>query len=206
MNTINALKLADFILATYPNKGITPMKLQKLAYYTKVWTLVAGKDFVRADFHKWDFGPVNQDIYHAYKIYGGKTIPAVLRKHEETAKHQEDILLFILDNYIEFSAFQLSAMTHNEEPWLKTPHDAVISDTLIFEYYSKQSFAKNFKNTKLQEGPFHLLQNDSWHSFTLDMSSEEAVALESYISYDDFLTQSAKAEQESQEFFKELFL
>jgi len=205
MDSINALTLAEFILASYPDTGITPMKLQKLAYYTKVWTLVAGKHVVMADFKKWDFGPVNQDIYHTYKSFGGNVIPSGMIEKPDVNEQQEDFFKFILDNYVNFSAFALSAMTHNEEPWVETPKNAIISDKLIVDYYSKQPFAKNFINTDPKKGPFHLLQNDAWHAFTLDMDPEEAVAFESYPSYDEFLKQSKKAENEFQEFFKEIF-
>ncbi len=40
MKTIHALELAQVILSLYPDQGISPMKLQKLAYYAKVWLLV----------------------------------------------------------------------------------------------------------------------------------------------------------------------
>jgi len=205
MNNIKALPLAEFILASYPDKGITPMKLQKLAYYTKVWTLVAGKHVVMADFKKWNFGPVNKEIYYQYKSFGGGVIPAEIVKKPDINEEQENFFKFILDNYVKFSAFALSAITHNEDPLVITPHNAIISDKLIVDYYSKQPFAKNFINTDPKKGPFHLLQNDAWHAFTLDMDPEEAIAFESYPSYDEFLKQSKEAENEFQEFFKEIF-
>ncbi len=205
MNTIKSLPLAEFILVSYPDKGITPMKLQKLAYYTKVWTLVAGKQVVMADFIKWDFGPVNQDIYQHYKSFGGDVISSKMVEKPSVNEQQEDFFTFILDNYVNFSAFALSAMTHNEDPWVKTPQDAIISDQLIVDYYSKQPFSKNFTNTDPKKGPFHLLQSDAWHAFTLDMDPEEAGAFESYPSYDQFLKQSKEAKIEFQAFFKDMF-
>ena len=111
MKKITSLALADYILASYPNKDITPMKLQKLAYYTKVWTLVAGLPVVDADFQK----------------------------------------------------------------------------------------------SSYQRGSFHLLQDNTWHSFTLDMTPDEATAFESYPSFDEYVEQSKKAENDFQEFFKEIF-
>lgn len=205
MNSIQALPLAEFILASYPDKGITPMKLQKLAYYTKVWTLVAGKHTVMADFKKWDYGPVNQEIYHQYKSFGGDVIPSGIVAKPDIDEQLEVFFTFILDNYVNFSAFALSAMTHNEDPWIETSQNATISDKSIVEYYSKQPFAKNFIKANPKVGPFHLLHSDSWHAFTLDMDSDEAAAFESYPSYDEFLKQSKKAENEFQEFFKEMF-
>ncbi len=205
MDTIKALTLAEFIVASYPDKGITPMKLQKLAYYTKVWSLVAGKQVIMADFKKWDFGPVNQDIYHQYKSFGGNVISAQIVEKPKINEQQESFFKFILDNYVNFSAFALSAMTHDEDPWVETSQNAIISDKLIIDYYSKQPFAKNFIGTDPGKGPFHLLQSDAWHAFTLDMDPDEAVAFESFPSYDQYLKQAKEAENEFQEFFKEIF-
>ncbi len=87
-------------MASYPNKGITPMKLQKLAYYTKVWTLVSGNAVVGADFQKWEFGPVNLDIYYAYKEFGAGVISSTSAVKPEMEKTQDVLCAFILDNYI----------------------------------------------------------------------------------------------------------
>lgn len=205
MKKINSLALADYILASYPNKDITPMKLQKLAYYTKVWTLVAGKPIVNAEFYKWEFGPVNLDIYHMYKELGGSVIPSTPVVKPKMSESQGTLCAFILDNYINYSAFALSTMTHNEDPWVKTAKNAIIDDTQILDFYSKLPFAKNFQKSALQKGSFHLLQDNAWHSFTLDMTPNEATAFESYPSFDEYVKQSKNAENDFQEFFKDIF-
>lgn len=205
MKEITSLALADFILASYPNKDITPMKLQKLAYYTKVWTLVAGKPVVNADFQRWEFGPVNLEIYHMYKEFGGGVISSTPVVKPKMPEPQEVLCTFILDNYVNYSAFALSSMTHNEDPWAKTAKNAIICDSLIVDYYSKLPFAKNFQKASYHKGSFHLLQDNAWHSFTLDMTPDEATAFESYPSFNEYVEQSQKAENEFQEFFKEIF-
>jgi uncharacterized phage-associated protein len=205
MKKISSLATAEYILASYPNKDITPMKLQKLAYYTKIWTLVAGNAVVGADFRKWDFGPVNLDIYLMYKEFGASVIPSTSIVKPVIEKAQDVLCTFILDNYINYSAFELSTMSHNEDPWIKTAKNAIISDTHIIDFYSKQPFAKNFKNFNLQKGPFHFLQNDAWHAFTLDMTSDEATAFEAYPSYEEYVAQSKSAEVDFQKFFKDTF-
>lgn len=205
MEKMGPLALAEYILGKYPDENITPMKLQKLAYYSKVWTLVAGGSVLSAQFVKWEYGPVNTQIYHQYKIYGADSIPAQKAANVIGNVELEDLLAFILDNYVNLSAYELSTMTHNEDPWIKTPKDAVISDEMLIEYYSKQPFAKNFQKASFKQGLFHLLQDENWHSFTLDMDKDEAMSFASYSSYEEFLKQSKSAESESQEFFKEVF-
>ncbi len=138
---MHAIELAHFIIATYPDKGITPMKLQKLAYYAKSWSLVAQHPFIQADFKKWTYGPVNALIYNTYKQHGADTISPD-KKPLSISKKREKLLRFILDNYIDYSAFTLSAMTHNEAPWLEAEENAVISDAAIISYYSNQWFGK----------------------------------------------------------------
>jgi uncharacterized phage-associated protein len=55
MKTIHALELAQVILSLYPDQGISPMKLQKLAYYAKVWLLVTQQQPINAQFKKWAY-------------------------------------------------------------------------------------------------------------------------------------------------------
>lgn len=205
MSELTALQLAEYILASYPDKNITPMKLQKLAYYTKVWTLVAGSKLIFADFKKWDFGPVNTEIYSQYKPHGGGVIEGNFNSNIQLKKHEKKLLQFILDNYIDFSAFALSAMTHQEDPWVNTPKNNIIPDSLIIKYYSSQSFAKNFQNSAVKKGPFHLIQDDSWCSFTLDMDDSEAANFETYPSFEDYLEKSEKADVDLEEFIKDFF-
>jgi uncharacterized phage-associated protein len=110
MKNINALALADYILGKYPGKNITPMKLQKLAYYSKVWTLVAGENMVAAEFEKWDFGPVNYLIFQKVKKFSKTVVPFEAELNSEIPPEQDELLTFILDNYVDFSAFALSAI------------------------------------------------------------------------------------------------
>lgn len=202
---MNIYNLADYILGKYPYESITPMKLQKLAYYCKVWTLVAGKHTVAADFQKWDYGPVNISLYKRYQKYGKNVIPTPKVTCFEMPADHEYLLKFILDNYVHFSVFALSSMTHSEDPWVKTEPNKIISEACIVEYYSTLPFAKNFSKGSLTNGPFYLLKSDNWHAFTLDMSEDEAASFESYSSYEEYLKLHKKAEGESKDFLHELF-
>lgn len=202
---MDGISLADFILASYPNKGITPMKLQKLAYYSKVWSLVAGKPFITALFKKWDYGPVNSAIYNKYKHYKNAVIEDIPVTTPIVDSEQEALLKFILNNYVNYSAYSLSTMTHNEAPWLNTTKNGTITDDAIVDFYSSKPFAKNFKGDISLKGPFHVLHSNSWHSFTLDMEPEEVATFESYSSYDEFQKQSKKAESDFDELIKTLF-
>lgn len=193
MKTIHALELAQVILSLYPDQGISPMKLQKLAYYAKVWLLVTQQQpHINAQFKKWAYGPVNQEIYIEYKRYGSEYIPAGGASVHLT-ESQKEIIKFILDNYVDYSAFALSAMTHNEDPWVQAEANGIITDEAIHTYYSKQLFAKNFATKPGKESPFYVLKSNSWHSFTLDMNTTESEALSFYSSWEELQQQKKKA-------------
>lgn len=195
------LELAEFILSTYQNKCITPMKLQKLAYYAKVWTLVAGKDWIEVQFEKWPYGPVNSQIYYNYKKFGSSSI--VPGKTQVLLSEDKLTLLkSILDHYVDYSAFTLSAMTHSEAPWQNTPDNTFISDEKILDYYCKQPFAKNFLNKSGE--PFHVLHSNTWHSFVLDMDKKEAEKYTTYPSIEEFTHDGVKASGEFKKLLQDI--
>ncbi len=198
---INAQKLAKFILTTYKDVPISPMKLQKLAYYAKVWSVVANRDFIAADFEKWDFGPVNKDIYREYKKYARKVIP-IPNENITFGNEKEDFIKFVLQSYVEKSAVSLSIQTHKEKPWSDTPRNAIISNDAIRSYYSKQNFAKNFQRKNYNDPPFFVLKTNTWHSFTMDMDSKEASFYETYPSHEEFIKRTQKAKSAFNKFLK----
>ena len=198
------LELADFILHTYPDKSITPMKLQKLAYYAKVWALVAGESWVNVKFKKWAYGPVNYTIYNKYKKYGSHTIPPA-KSTPALSASQVGLLKFIINNYVDYSAFTLGAMTHNEEPWKNAGLSNIISDQSIIDYYSKQPFALNLLS-KEKNKPFHVLHSNTWHSFVLDMDKEEAEKFAQYSSYEVFAKYSDEANNDFKKLVKHIEL
>ena len=66
---LGTYELPHYILEHYSDKNITPLKLQKLLYYVKVWGIVAGVELYQGEFLKWKHGPVNVDVYHHYKSF-----------------------------------------------------------------------------------------------------------------------------------------
>lgn len=206
MQQLNAATLAEFILISYPDKNITPMKLQKLTYYAKVWSLVAGRPCTDAVFERWEYGPVNRPIFCSYREFSKQPIPAPANPSPpHIADEDAELLQFILDHYVHHSAVALSAMTHKETPWKDTPPDQVISDQVIYDYYSKRSFAKNFQKKSWKEGKYYVLKTNSWYSFTMDMSEEEAEIYASYPSYADYLERRKKSDVSIQRFMQKFF-
>ncbi len=199
---LNAEQIAEYILTHYSDKKITPMKLQKLVYYVKVWALVAGFPDVDASFQAWKYGPVNVELYEAYKQFGNQVIPApsVGRVFEQAVNKQ---LNFILDNYAGYSAFELSVMTHSESPWLDARLMQVISDQKIYDFYSQQPFAKNFEGQ--DRIGFFPVQSESWHAFVMDMDESDSAEFEQFNSYDTYRANKKQAEAEFSTFLETTF-
>lgn len=192
---MDILALSNYVVRQFSQQspdGITPMKLQKLLYYIKVWTLVAEQELVPAGFEHWDFGPVNREVYDSYKQYGKGIIDSNQLDNININEPERKLVNFIVENYIKFDAFTLSAMTHMEKPWRETQRNDIIPNDLIKSYYREQYFAKNFQPFDLNNNNFYPLNN---HSFTIDMSEEDAREITKYSSYEDYKHDLSAAEE-----------
>lgn len=191
--------LAYYILENYSSVegGITPLKLQKLLYYTKAWGLVSGELSVSGQFKAWKNGPVNGYIYHQFKEYGDQPIP----KHEAgpVPPSKKKLIDFILESYTHFDAITLSAMTHEEDPWEQTPKDEVISDQLIKKFYSQQLFAKNFP---LDENkPYYPVYTDFMYSFIFDFQEDDKAKEIIFDSFDEYKKLMQQSKKDLKNFF-----
>ncbi len=172
MNKITIFDIADYILHKFQSESskITPMKLQELLYYVKVWSLISDNVLINEKFYKWDYGPVNKDIYNKYRHLKSEPIPKpdINIDFSNTIK---ELINFIVENYIDLDAITLSQLTRFEEPWQKTEHNMPIEENLIKSYYSKLPFAKNFPLKKGQ--PYFPILTPMDHSFTFDFNKND---------------------------------
>jgi len=184
--------IACYIIKNYSKKsidGISPLKLQKVLYYNKVWGLISGTPLIEENFEKWKYGPVNYAIYNEYKKFGNKPIPVPCKDTQKP--DNTELINFITENYIEFDAITLSALTHKEEPWIKTPNDSIILNEYIFDYYSKQPFAKNFPLDEKKQ--FYPILADLNHAYIFDMSPEDSKLSTVFKSYNEYKKFKQKA-------------
>jgi len=115
---------------------IDPMKVQKLIYYAHGWHLaLTGKPLLDRSVEAWQYGPVLPDVYRAFQEFGAQPItePAryaavdgnklVLRRYKLPAgdpdvEYTDRILRRVLEQYGNYSAIELSMMTHAAgTPW-----------------------------------------------------------------------------------------
>lgn len=192
--------LAYYITNHFEN--ITHLKLQKLLYYLKVWGIVSAEELVEGDFVKWQYGPVNKEVYDAFKSYGNKVIPQNLSPDPTFTTNQKKFFDFVLKCYVPFDALTLSSMSHAEDPWSITKPQNVISEQSIKKYYSKLLFAKNFPVDPAK--PFYPVQTNFYHSYILDMPKSEAEKYTAYPSYEAYKQQIEEAKKQSQNIFSNL--
>ena len=194
--------IINYTLQHDPKQTITPMKLQKLLYYIKVWSLIAGTPLYDGEFCHWDYGPVDEEVYHQYKHYGRQSIPVPETPALIDNPESEILLDFILTAYQPHSAYTLSAMTHQELPWLNTARNAIIKNSDIINYYQQHTFAQNFNPFDPQHKPFYPVQSNTWHAFTMDMNPEDAEQHTQFSSFASYKQELAQAQQELQHLFE----
>ena len=112
----NALQIASF----YIKKGVTPLKLQKLLYYSQVWFFVKEESYLFEDrIEAWIYGPVVKDVWQVYKymrkginIHRDK-LDKPISLDNDTKNHLEEVW----KAYGHLKGLELVELTHSEIPW-----------------------------------------------------------------------------------------
>lgn len=121
------LLVANSILNTAfkDGHGVSSMKLQKLIYFVyKRYLQETGSPLFDEHFEVWQYGPVLPSVYHEFKAHGSANISDyaysvfdVEKKVfvvNEKAKDFYDALNYVWKNYRNYSATDLSKLTHRE--------------------------------------------------------------------------------------------
>lgn len=124
---------------------ISTIKLQKLVYYCKAWSLVWDEDPIfKENFEAWANGPVVPDLYKAHK---GRFICPESIENADTSRlsqRQKENINIVLESYKDKSPQYLVALTHAEKPWMDARDgyeagercEEIIPTDAIAEYYS----------------------------------------------------------------------
>jgi len=150
-HVVNCFLQRDFEDGT---ASITPMKMQKLLYFLHGWHLaITGHPVIEEKFSAWPYGPVEENLYHMLKNYRGTPITAYLKDGPgepsfvvaNTAEMFYKILDMVWRKYSDFSALQLSAMTHEQgTPWDMVYNHGTspyIPNDMIQDYFKKVIYA-----------------------------------------------------------------
>ena len=160
----SSLEIAnEFLLrAQREERSLTQMHLQKLVYLAHGWCLaVTGKPLIEDPFEAWAYGPVIRRLYSALRRYGSGGVERLIRRdddllyahgeHEgseelaDVAPTDQAVIDRVWEQYKDFEAFQLSALTHSQNsPWERTyasgvGKSRVISDTAIWDHFTEMA-------------------------------------------------------------------
>jgi len=141
-------------LAKKAGRTLTPMQLQKLVYIAHGWSLaITGHPLVDERVEAWQWGPVYPSLYDALKFYGSGTVKDEIHRNnwasneairgpvvaEDFTAEETAIIQKVWEVYGDLEAFQLSALTHDENtPWSKSydgTRHKVIPNSAIREHF-----------------------------------------------------------------------
>lgn len=117
---------------------VSNLKLQKLLYYVQAYFLVhKGRACFREEIEHWRHGPVVRDVYYEYKVYFNDKITSQIEYNDEFDLNDRRCIEEVVDSYKNYGPWQMVDKTHNEEPWVNTDSDDIISNDELKDYYSK---------------------------------------------------------------------
>ena len=143
----NVFDVAKYILE---NLGtISAMKLQKLCYYSQVWSLVWDeRPLFNNIIQAWGKGPVSPELYQWHKgkflVNIDDLLVKLMDKDAPLTDEQKRNIDAVLTKYGRLTAQELSDLTHKETPWreangscpISENCDAEITHAAMHEYYS----------------------------------------------------------------------
>lgn len=121
--------------------NLTPMKLQKLMFFSQSWYIKQLKArLIDDNFMRWPYGPVIPSIYYEFKDNGGRNIEVPAKNifgtpfDSQLEPRDEVFLDEIIRVYGGFDGWTLSDMTHQEgTAWRKRPVGTVMTDQELFD-------------------------------------------------------------------------
>lgn len=138
--------------------AISPMKLLKLVYIAHGWHLgLRGEKLIYDPVCAWPYGPVIPNLYFNINEYGSNPITSIITtglgssQDQELSKSVIEFLDPILNHYNKFSAFDLSALTHQKD----SPWDQVVQNASKKELKSRSlpiptQVIRNYYKSKLE--------------------------------------------------------
>ena len=136
--------VSDQVLWLRRSLETTPMHVLKLVYLCHGWALgLHEMSLIHEPVEAWRYGPVVPSVYHTYKSFGGNPIDTTpTNRSGEFNSEQLEAIQLAHDVYGDFTAIQLSALTHRPgTPWDLTRKQyglgAVIPDELILDHFKE---------------------------------------------------------------------
>ena len=114
--TMKATDISSFFIT----KGVTPLKLQKLLFYSQVWYFIKhGKLLFDDEIEAWVLGPVVYNVWDKFRfIRRGDVINRRHIQKEITDSQVVNHLNEIWGIYGEYTGLELVDLTHDEKLWI----------------------------------------------------------------------------------------
>ena len=142
-------------LAQKKSDAITILQLVKLVYLAHGWYLgFHNKPLICHGVQAWKLGPVVPEVYHGFRPKDGVIVSALAMNGSEPYDSEFDeraisLIEGVFESYSPLSPFALSSLTHKPgTPWYQVKDNgfyAPISNTIIWQYYSKKVKEQNNK-------------------------------------------------------------
>lgn len=140
----SAIALSKWILNQYPySTPVTHLKLQKLLFYCYGTLLADGREGMLGEelwFQPWEHGPVNLDVWHAFKEFGALPLNSLSSEACKYGEPAGSLLSAALVVYGLLSAWQLREESHLETPW-QTAYEQkarYIDSSELREYFQRK--------------------------------------------------------------------
>ena len=140
---VRVIDVADYILRR--GGTMSAMKLQKLVYYSQVWSLVWTEAPLFSDeIEAWANGPVVRSLYDKHRGYFRIGRGFFRGEIDRLSGEQREVIDKVLEFYGSKDPQWLSNLTHPEAPWKDAREglqpgergNNVITKEAILEYYS----------------------------------------------------------------------
>ena len=158
---LKALSVSYFFI----KKGVSPLKLQKLLYYSQVWFFVKNDTYLFNDKIKaWIYGPVVYDVWANFKYMKRNSIIPNNRSidynfNNTITNHLEGIW----KSYGHLSGSDLVDLTHQELPWKNSRKGLLIDQPSDNEVIINKDTTDNFSLDAYGNIPFVNTQNTPGH-------------------------------------------
>ena len=132
-------------------KGLSPLKIQKLLYYAQAWNLVMNDEkLFENDFEAWVHGPAIPHVWQYFREFDfSSSHPEFLEKEfSEFSDKEKEVLEMVWHIYGKFDGKYLETLTHTEDPWLQARRGLdsdVISQNIISSKNMKTYYGRRFK-------------------------------------------------------------
>lgn len=137
VDILDAARYLIFLSYGKNKNSLTPLKLQKILYLAQGWSYVWDNVAAFSDeFCAWQYGPVNERVYEAFKKYGRSEIPAEEGASEVFDKSVAETLEAVWIEFGKMTAYDLVELTHRQKPWKVAYSQGIkITNRSIQEYF-----------------------------------------------------------------------